>query len=153
MLGGLFSVAFCCSWYWNWWKLYVVLLWLDKLLEISAENMSQLTILSNGRKDVVSDVKWAFPTAYLEHAYKVPKLDARSPSVEGCIGHHKYQFQRNNVPSQEVSLDVAKWIRRIFAISLGCSLFRRATFVYFCSNNEELINVFLKHGNFLLFKL
>ncbi|XP_022759756.1 uncharacterized protein LOC111306111 [Durio zibethinus] len=95
---------------------------LHYLLEINAENMPRLTILSDRQKGVVDAVEANFPTAFhgfcMHHLIDSFRKEFNSSVVINLFWEAAYaltgiEFEKKIIEIQEISPDAATWIRNI----------------------------------------
>ncbi|KAI5444186.1 hypothetical protein KIW84_012711 [Lathyrus oleraceus] len=95
---------------------------LHNLLEVNTENMPRLTILSDRQQGIVDGVEACFPTAF--HGF--------------CMRHLSDSF-RKILEIEEVSQDVAFWIRRVPPRLWATAYFEGHRFGHLTANIDEAI--------------
>lgn len=144
--GGLFPVAFGIvdaetdeSWMW-------FLSEFHKLLEMNAETIPKLTILSDGRKGIADAVKRKFPSANrgvcLRHLTETINREFKNSRIVNLLWKAAYSittttFKETMAEIEVISPDAAKWIRQVQPCHWAAVYFEGSRFGHLSSNTDE----------------
>lgn len=119
---------------------------LHNLLEINAENMPRLTILSDRQKGIVDGVETNFPTAFhgfcMHHLSDSFRKEFNSAILINLLWEAAYaltilEYEAKILEIEEISQDAAYWIRRIPPRLWATAYFEGVRFGHLTANIAE----------------
>lgn len=147
--GGLFPLAFGVvdeenddNWMW-------FLSELHNLLEINAENMPRLTILSDRQKGIVDGVETKFPTAFhgfcMRHLSESFRKEFNNTILVNLLWEAAHaltviEYEAKILEIEDISQDAAYWIRRVPARLWATAYFEGTRFGHLTANIVEQLN-------------
>lgn len=147
--GGLFPLAFGVvdeenddNWMW-------FLSELHNLLEVNAENMPRLTILSDRQKGIVDGVETKFPTAFhgfcMRHLSESFRKEFNNTILVNLLWEAAHaltviEYEAKILEIEDISQDAAYWIRRVPARLWATAYFEGTRFGHLTANIVEQLN-------------
>ncbi|OWM67290.1 uncharacterized protein LOC116208500 [Punica granatum] len=122
---------------------------LHNLLEINAENMPRLTILSDRQKGIVEGVEANFPTAFhgfcMRHLSESFRKEFNNTILVNLLWEAAHaltviEFEAKVLEIEEISQDAAYWIRRIPPRLWATAYFEGTRFGHVTANIVESLN-------------